>query len=215
MRITVRPTILLLLIISAALVKPNPALNPDDILPNHTHKPPIENVDSFLQVFEKLMHNFPSFKSKVFLRLHKFIDPDSPDATSNPATYFRLNANNIPEPDEVVKKFQSIQDATNMIKQDTRTLIAQIQRSVDQMFLNEKEILRTIDGLMSDANEIIDQYQSESDPLIQASLVVKFKAKEKQLIKSIKAIGRIRNWERKINKRLAASRLSRKILRIK
>ncbi|KAI5161496.1 hypothetical protein NEAUS03_1623 [Nematocida ausubeli] len=203
MKITVgRGIQIIALILHSSLGAARVEINPDDIMPLRHSKPPMKNMDSFLQVFEKLMQTFPSFKSKVYMRLHKYIDPNGSEMSSNPSTYFKTGMNSVPEPDEIVQRFQSIANAANMLKQERRSLIGKVERYVDQMYLDEKELLRMAEGYVSDMRDLVKQHAAETDPLVESSIVVKFKAKEKIIVKSIAAINRIRRWEVQIEKSL-------------
>ncbi|KAH9386047.1 uncharacterized protein NEMAJ01_0943 [Nematocida major] len=189
-------------------------INPDDFIPQRRKVPGMEHPDSVLDVLEKLLHNFPVLKSKFIMKFQKYINPSSPDGASNPSTYFKLGIGNVPEPDEILKRFQSIIDASSMLKEESRSLIWHLETYADQMFLNEKALIQKANGYLTDMEELIEQHKAETDSLASANIVVKFKSKEKEALKCIKAIKHIRNWEMQINLRLSRSSLPKKMMHI-
>lgn len=172
------------------------------------------STKTLLDVFEKLMHKFPTFKSKFIMKFQKYIDPNSPDRNSNPSVYFKFGLGNVPEPDEILKRFQAIIDASNMLRDEARSLIWHLEMYADEMFLNEKALIQKVNGYLADLEELIEQHKQETDPLANANIVVKFRSKETEAIKCIEAIKAIRKWEIQINKRLSKSPLPKKIFHI-
>lgn len=187
-------------------------VNPDDYIAKKKSPPAMENEDSFLDVFDKLMHKFPSFKSKFVMRFQKYINPNSPDRTSNPLVYFKSGIGNVPEPDEILERFQAIIDASNMLKEESRSLIWRLRMYAEHMLISEKVLIQKSNGYISDLEELLEQHRIETDPLAKANIVVKFRYKEKEAIKCIEAINSIRKWESEINRRISQTAIHKSIL---
>lgn len=187
-------------------------VNPEDYIPRKKSAPAMENEDSFLDVFDKLMHKFPSFKSKFVMRFQKYANPNSPDRTSNPLVYFKTGIGNVPEPDDILGRFQAIIDASNMLKEESRSLIWKLRMYAEHMVISEKVLIQKSNGYISDLEELLEQHKMEADPLAKANIVVKFRYKEKEAIKCIEAINSIRKWESEINKRISQTSIHKSIM---
>ncbi|KAI5191233.1 hypothetical protein NEMIN01_1441 [Nematocida minor] len=178
-------------------------INPDDFIAKKQTAPAMENEDSFLDVFERIMHRFPSFKSRFVMRFQKYMDAGNPDNTSNPSVYFKLGPGNVPEPNDILKRFQALANASSMLKEEFRSLIWQLEMYADKMFLSEKALIQKANGYISDLEDLFNQNKVETDPLVSANIVVRFRQKEQEAMKFIEAIRSVRKWETEINSKLS------------
>ncbi|KAI5171941.1 hypothetical protein NEFER03_1206 [Nematocida sp. LUAm3] len=159
----------------------------------------MEKPDSFFSVIEKMIHKYPYLKSKLYIFFKQQYDQSSSFLGGNPATTLSGDGTHVPDPYEIYKRFKSIVEADQMLKDDLRALLRQVQEYTDQLRLKKRKWGAAIKDLTTDMDSLIKQKERAQNRIVSSDIDAKFAAKRALIHTFIKGYENAQKWEKRLN----------------